>query len=143
MDDMDPTRMEKSDRELLLRRALGRWDNEGGATDVGPQQDVHGVDVQPGVPPLTNAELVQLQVRVIALENLVIALLAGGSDEQRLLAQQLVGCIAPRKGFAQHPLTIHASAQMAHFLRRAARVTAPGEESALGPLGQADRGGFA
>lgn len=71
IDDMDPTRIEKSDRELLLRRALGRWDNEGGATGAGPQQDVHRVEVQPGVPPLTNAELVQLQVRVIALENLV------------------------------------------------------------------------
>ena len=96
---------------------------------AGPQQDVRGGEGELGVPPLTNAELVQLQVRVIALENLVIALLAGGTDEQRLLAQKMVAYIAPREGFTRHPLTIHAGAQITHVLGRAALFrTEAGEE---------------
>ena len=110
--------MNKSERDLLLRRALGCWDNEGGATTAGPQQDVHSGESGSNVPPLTNAELVRLQVRVIALENLVIALLAGGSVEQRRFAGELASWIAPRPGFTRHPLTIHAAAQMVHILGR-------------------------
>ena len=56
--------------------ALSRWDNEGGA---GPRLRQGGLDsgnLQSDVPELTNTELVQLRIRVIALENLVIALLA-------------------------------------------------------------------
>ena len=52
-------------------RALSRWDNEGGAGPDGPQEHALDVDLSK-VPPLSNAELVQLQVRVIALENLMI-----------------------------------------------------------------------
>lgn len=111
--------MNKTDRELMLRRALGRWDNEGGASTAGPQQDVHGGEGERPVPPLTNAELVQLHVRVIALENLVMALLAGATDEQRLLAQDMAAYIQPRDGFTPHPLTIHAAARMNHMLGRA------------------------
>jgi hypothetical protein len=118
--DMKATSMDKTDPELMLRRAFGRWDNEGGASTAGPQQDVHGGEGELPVPPLTNAELVQLQVRVIALENLVMALLAGATDEQRLLARDMAASIQPREGFTHHPLTIHAGARMDHMLGRAA-----------------------
>ena len=56
--------------------ALSRWDTEGGAGPSGPQEGSTSGDVQAEVPRLTNVELVQLRIRVIALENLVIALLA-------------------------------------------------------------------
>ena len=69
--------------------------------------------------PLANAELVQLQMRVIALENLVVALLAQGSVEQLQLVRDMAVYIAPRAGFTPHPLTIHAAAQMVHFVERA------------------------
>ena len=69
--------------------------------------------------PLGNSELVQLQIRVIALENLVVALLAQGSVEQLQLARDMAVFIAPRAGFTPHPLTIHAGAQMVHFVERA------------------------
>ncbi len=69
--------------------------------------------------PLANAELVQLQIRVIALENLVVALLAQGSVEQLQLARDMAVYISPREGFTPHPLTIHAAAQMVHFVERA------------------------
>jgi hypothetical protein len=72
-----------------------------------------------GVPHLTNAELVQLHIRVIALENLVVALLAQGSVDQLELARNMALYISPRAGFTPHPLTIHAAAQMVHFVERA------------------------
>lgn len=56
----------------LRRRALSRWINEGGAL-AGKAHEAHA-----GVPDMTNAELVPLRVRVIALESLLIAVLAEG-----------------------------------------------------------------
>lgn len=66
----------------------------------------------------SNTELVQLRTRVIALENLLIALLAGASEPQRTLARDMATYIAPRLGFTPHPLTIHAAAQMIHLVER-------------------------
>jgi hypothetical protein len=71
------------------------------------------------IPPLTNAELVQLRVRVIALENLMIMLLAQGSDEQLELACEMAAYISPRPGFTPHPLTIQAAAHMNNLVERA------------------------
>jgi hypothetical protein len=71
------------------------------------------------VPPLSNAELVQLQVRVIALENLMITLLAEGSDRQLELAREMATYISPRAGFTHHPLTIQAGAHMVDLVERA------------------------
>ena len=69
--------------------------------------------------PLTQAELVQLQSRVIALENLVVALLAQGTLQQLELARNMATYISPRPGFTPHPLTTHAAARMVHFVERA------------------------
>ena len=79
------------------------------------------------IPELTNAELVQLRIRVIALENLVITLLAEASDRQLGLAREMAAYIAPRPGFTHHPLTIHAAAQMIDLVNRAShfRVVPP------------------
>jgi len=119
------------DRKLFLR-ALSRWDNEGGAIPCGSQDGLISNDVQSEIPQLTNAELVQLRIRVIALENLVIALLAGVSDQQIGLAREMAAYISPRQGFTHHPLTIHAATQMndlvdrsGHF-RDAPSVPSPG-----------------
>jgi len=100
-------------RNLLatVADALSRWDSEGGA---GP--------AQPEIPPLTNAELVQLRVRVIALENLVTALLAEASERQLGLAREMAAYISPRPGATHHPLTIHAAGQMVNFIERAGRL---------------------
>lgn len=73
----------------------------------------------PGDVQLTTAELVQLRIRVIALENLVITLLADTSDRQRARAREMATYISPRPGFTEHPLTIHAAAQMIHLVERA------------------------
>ncbi len=101
---------------LQRERALARWENEGGAIAGQPPL---GGDTNPPVPELTNAELVHLRVRVIALENLVIALLAGATDRQLDLTREMAGYITPRPGFTQHPLTIQAASQMLDLVDRA------------------------
>ena len=69
--------------------------------------------------PLTDAELRQLHVRVIALENLVISLLADASDRQLTLAREMASFILPRPGFTAHPLTVDAATQMISLVERA------------------------
>jgi hypothetical protein len=92
------------------QKALSRWENEGGARSV---------EQQANVPELTNAELVHLRVRVIALENVIIALLADGPDRQLEVARAMATYISPRAGFTQHPLTIRASDHLADIVDRA------------------------
>jgi hypothetical protein len=104
-----------SDRSKLRLQALSRWETEGGAVPTVGFSEEEAL----GAPALTNAEVVQLQVRVIALENLVIALLAESSDAERELAREMAAYISPRPGFTRHPLTIHAAAQMLHLVERA------------------------
>lgn len=92
------------------QKALSKWENEGGA---------HPDETHAGVHELTNAELAHLRIRVIALENLMITLLAEGSDQQRELARKMAGYISPREGFTHHPLTIQAAEQMNDMVNRA------------------------
>lgn len=100
----------------LRRRALSRWDNEGGATlAVAPEAHAD-------VPAVTHAELVLLRVRVIALENLLIAVLAEGSDQQRQVARDMAEAITPRAGSTPHPLTIRAAQHMIDLVDRAVHV---------------------
>lgn len=106
MPDPDPP----LDPSELRRRALSRWDNEGGAISPVAQADV---------PDMTNAELVHLRIRVIALENLMIAVLAEGSDRQLQVARDMAHYISPRPGFIQHPLTIQAAEHMTDLVDRA------------------------
>jgi hypothetical protein len=110
-----------------LQKALSQWENEGGAIPLSPQVSSTSEEVQPEVPPLTNAELMQLRIRVIALENLVITLLEGAHDRQLDLACEMAAYISPRPGARRHRLTIHAAAQMIDFVARAGhfRVTTP------------------
>ena len=76
-------------------------------------------------PPLTNAELVHLRIRVIALENLVIAIMTQASDRQVDIARKMAALIAPRSGYTQHPLTLKAAEHMTDIMDRAARFRAP------------------
>lgn len=103
----------------MLRRALQRWENEGGARPgIATEAKVEAATER--VPPLGNAELVQLQIRVIALENVVIALLAGASDAQLELIRAMATYISPRPGFTPHPLTIGAAGEMISLIERSA-----------------------
>lgn len=99
--------------------ALARWDYEGGAGPDVPQEGIARREVLPDVPPLTNTELVLLRVRVIALENLVISLLAEASDRQFDQSREMAAYISPRPGATHHPLTMHAAADMIDLVERA------------------------
>lgn len=110
-----------SKRSQLRDSAVSRWNNEGGA---GPGGRVHENSAAAGVPPLTNAELVQLQIRVIALERVVMALLAHPTDGQLNIVREMAAYIYPRTGHTPHHLTIGAAGRMIGLLQGAAHFRA-------------------
>lgn len=114
-------RQNSNDPNQVIQRqqALSRWENEGGAT--GPIVTPAASREQIPALEMSNAELVALRVRVIALENLLIALLATASDQQLEVAREMAGYISPRPGFTHHPLTIHAAAHMTDLIERSSR----------------------
>jgi hypothetical protein len=116
MSDLNPAQLDPSQQR---QAALSRWDNEGGAEPNGPQNNPIFANAQSTIPELTNAELVHLRVRVIALENLVISLLAQAPDKQLDLAREMANFISPRSGFTDHPLTLHAATHMTDLVTRA------------------------
>lgn len=95
---------------LQRQKALSGWDNEGGALPD---------EAYAEIPEMTNVELVHLRIRVIALENLIITLLAEGSERQLEVAREMATYISPRAGFTHHPLTIKAAEQMNDMVNRA------------------------
>ena len=105
------------DDVLQRQRALSRWDNEGGADQSSHYLSASGKD-QSTNRAVTSAEWIELRTRLIALENLVIALLATASEKQLKLAMEMAAHISPRPGFTPHPLTIHAANHMTDLVRR-------------------------
>ncbi len=71
-------------------------------------------------PQLTNAELVQLRIRVIALENAVISLLSQADAACSDRVREMAAYISPRAGFTHHPLTLQAATQMVSLVERSA-----------------------
>ena len=87
----DSTSTAPSAERLRLRLgALSRWENEGGAAgpDAVPAADVAGSALI-GDSTSAGTEAVQLRIRVIALENLVISLLAQAPVAQLALAREI------------------------------------------------------
>ena len=109
------------DRSRWLKKVISRWDNEGGAADGGRAPSTLEATLEDTLP-LTNAELVQLQIRVIALENLLAVLLVDASNQQLNLARAVADCITPRTGFTPHRLTIHAAARMLSLIERSGHL---------------------
>jgi len=115
---MPTVKADPSESAKQRQRALQRWDNEGGA---GPGRLPAKDSLQAAAgsaPPLTNAELVQLHIRVIGLENLMIALLAQATDAQLELVRDMAAYISPRPGFTPHPLTLGAACEMTSLVDR-------------------------
>lgn len=107
--------------ELLRQRMLSRWDNEGGAGPDGPQTEAAMAESQIPMPSNDAAEVGAMHIRIIALENLVISLLATASDQQVKQAGEMARYIFPRPGATHHPLTTHAAAHMVDLVERASR----------------------
>ena len=99
-----------------LQSALSRWENEGGA---GAERQSADGAVQPDIAQSVNTELEHLHIRVIAMENLLIALLAQDPDRARRMGREMATFISPRPGFTRHPRTLGAAARMVHAVERA------------------------
>jgi hypothetical protein len=117
---MSDKKLNFSDRSRQRQSALSKWEDEGGAGPRRSRKVLLSNKSKPRVPQLAMAELVQLRIRVIALENLVIGLLAEASDRQLERAREMAVYISPRPNFTRHRSTIHAAAQMIHLVERAA-----------------------
>ncbi|ASP30546.1 MAG: hypothetical protein CL952_02620 [Erythrobacteraceae bacterium] len=82
------------------------------------------------IPEPDHAELVQMRIRLITLENIVLGLLSGASDEQIDQIRKRADMIEPRPEASRHPLTELAAGDMRKFLERAARMAeAEGREN--------------
>ena len=101
-------------RARMHDRAVGRWENEGGSL-IG--LDRHG---PPTVVDIGDGEVGNLRVRLIALENLVVALLAEAPGSQLDLAREMAAYISPRPGATPHRLTVEAARNMLAIIERAA-----------------------
>ena len=116
---MSQTMSSLPNSSLLRQQALSTWENEGGpAIQVASDGDLSG-NAPSDLPTLTNSELVQLRVRVIALENLMITVLAQASNRQLERAREMAAYISPRPGSAHHPLTMRAAEHMTRLVDRA------------------------
>jgi hypothetical protein len=71
---------------------------------------------------------------VIALENLVIALLAHGSDRQLEVAREMATFISPRSGFTPHPMTVQAAVHMVDLVDRAGHFRSGSTPPGSAPL---------
>jgi hypothetical protein len=115
MNDRPKSSADPQSQQLLL----SIWDDEGGAGRCGPKESTAHPVKDPIIPDLTNTELVQLRVRLIALENLVTALLSAAPCSQHALVRAMAEQISPRAGVTPHPLTIQAAAHMNDLVDRA------------------------
>lgn len=70
------------------------------------------------IAPVTGSELARLHSRIIALESLVITLLAERTERQLDHVAAMAALITPRPGAAPHPLTTEAAAQMLQLVER-------------------------
>ena len=118
---MTDTLSDTSDRARLFERAVSRWENEGGAVaeagSSGPASAEGSSAASPG-----SAEFVQMQFRVIALENLVTVLLAQSSDRQLGLVREMADHIVANPDSSPHPPTLRAATKMRRLLEAAAHL---------------------
>jgi hypothetical protein len=96
--------------------ALSRWENEGGAFSSIPSV---ACEVPQEGDSSLRTELDHMRIRLIAIENLLIVLLAQSNDEPRELGDEMANYISPRPGATAHRTTLEAAAQMRHLLKRA------------------------
>jgi hypothetical protein len=106
----------------LASAALSKWENEGGAAPGGPWEGTNSQRKHRSEPPCTQEEFTRLRARVIALESLVAALLAQGTDRQLGRARGVAAYIAPRSGITRHPLTVRAAARIVQLVARASHL---------------------
>ena len=95
-------------RAKTFEHAVLRWENEGGARGDRDQDTLRATIVGE----VGDAEAVNIRVRLIALENTVVALLASGTQDGPELVREMARYISPRSGATPHRLTIEAARNM-------------------------------
>ena len=111
-----PTEMGKtSGCAAMQASAIGRCENEGGPDHASP----HSETASTVAGEIGDAEEGNIRVRLIALENIVVALLAGASQTQHEAIGDIVRYILPREGKTRHRLTIEAARNMVALVERA------------------------
>ena len=73
------------------------------------------------IPEPDHADLVQMRIRRITLENIVLGLLSGANGEQIEQIRKRADMIEPRPEASRHPLTELAAGDMRKLRNRAAR----------------------
>lgn len=99
-------------------RAVARWDNEGGAGPCGSFTRLNVGPASADAPHASLSELARLHSRIIALEALVITLLAERTERQLDHVAGMAALISPRPGTTPHPLTTEAASQMLQLVDR-------------------------
>lgn len=66
-----------------------------------------------------DAEAGNLKVRLVAIENILVALLASASEEQLELVREMANYILPRPGTTPHRITIEAARNILAIVERA------------------------
>ena len=102
-------------RAKALERAVMRWENEGGRMGDRDQDALRATTVGE----VGDAEAVNIRVRLIALENIVVALLASGTQDGPEMVREMAQYISPRSGATPHRLTIEAARNMRAIVERA------------------------
>ncbi len=104
--------------------ALARWDNEGGAGPDGPHQqgEAGGACWDKTTP--TDVELAHLRIRVMALENLIVTLLANAADGQRDRARDMAINIDQSAASTRYPPTTTVATGMFDLIEQAEHLRA-------------------
>ncbi len=102
-------------RAKTLERSVARWENEGGSVEASDLAKTHATIVGN----IGDAEAVNIRVRLIALENIVVALLGRVPQESSELVREMARYISPRSEATPHRLTIEAARNMLAIVDRA------------------------
>lgn len=106
-------------REEIHLRVIGRWENEGGSVRAWHREMYFQENPATVVGEVGDAEAANIRVRLIALENIIVALLANGAEDRLELIREMAEFISPRPGMTPHRLTIEAARNMLAIIERA------------------------
>lgn len=106
-------------RDEIHRRVIGRWENEGGAPSTWQHDEPEQENYATVAGEIGDAQAGNIRVRLIAIENILVALLAEASDDRLELIREMAEFISPRPGMTPHRLTLEAARNMRAIIERA------------------------
>ena len=106
-------------REEIHRRVIGRWENEGGSVRIWHRTTPADENPPTVAGEIGDAEAANIRVRLIAIENIIVALLANAPDDRLELIREMADFVSPRPGMTPHRLTIEAARNMLAIVERA------------------------